>query len=256
MNVAVIPARYASTRFPGKPLAAETGKLLIQHVYERVTRAASIDRVLVATDDRRIAEAVQSFGGQAIMTRADHASGTDRVAEVADGLECHVVVNVQGDEPEIEPEAIDTLVTALCESGCSVATLACGFDDLRVQGVDADPADPNRVKVVTACDGRALYFTRSPVPYARSGSGAASPLLHLGIYAYRRDFLLRLAKLSPTPLERTEGLEQLRVLEHGYDVMVARVRRAAIGIDTPDDYAAFVRRTRRAAVEVETDGLA
>jgi 3-deoxy-manno-octulosonate cytidylyltransferase (CMP-KDO synthetase) len=241
--IAVIPARFASTRFPGKPLAQDTGRYLIQHVYERVGQARSIARTVVATDDKRIATAVRSFGGEAIMTRADHPSGTDRVAEVAAGLDGEIVVNVQGDEPEIEPCSIDRLVDLLvADTSCPVATLACPFSKVP----DGDPADPAAVKVVVDAKGRALYFSRSLIPHGRADSDYASqpaePLLHLGIYAYRRSFLLELASLSPTRLEQTERLEQLRFLEYGHQVAVGIVDRAVAGVDTPQDYAAFVRR--------------
>ncbi len=241
--IAVIPARYASTRFPGKPLAKDTGRYLIQHVCDRVGQARSITRTIVATDDNRIAEAVRSFGGQAVLTRADHPCGTDRVAEVAAGLDGDLVVNVQGDEPEIEPGAIDRVVELLtAETDCPVATLACPFS----QVADADPDDPAAVKVVVDRRGRALYFSRSLIPYDRGSKdrpgSSPEPLLHLGIYAYRRGFLLELASMPPTPLELAEGLEQLRVLENGHPIAVGLVDRASPGIDTPQDYAAFVRR--------------
>ncbi|MFQ5429062.1 MAG: 3-deoxy-manno-octulosonate cytidylyltransferase [Phycisphaerae bacterium] len=240
-TVAIIPARYASSRFPGKPLAKATGKYLVQHVYEQASRASSIAEVVIATDDRRILEAASSFGGRAVLTRPDHPSGTDRVAEVAAGLDADVIVNVQGDEPEIDPAHIDALVALLAaELDISIGTLACPF------APDADPTDPNAVKVVLDARGRALYFSRSLVPYPREQAGrVAQPerwLLHLGLYAYRRAFLLELAGLPPTPLEEQEKLEQLRVLEHGHRIAVAVVDRAAVGIDTPEDYAAFVRR--------------
>ena len=242
--VAIIPARYASSRLPGKPLLKETGKFLIQHVYEQAARASTIARVIVATDDERIFEAVNSFGGEAAMTRADHVSGTDRVAEVARGLNAEIIVNVQGDEPELEPSAIDTLVRLMeTNTQAGIGTLACPF------AKDCDPSDPNAVKVVVDRIGRALYFSRALVPFPRDTSGTANDasrwLLHLGIYAYRRDFLLKLATLPPTPLEQTEKLEQLRVLEHGHPLVVGLVEKAAIGIDTAEDYAAFVRRCRR-----------
>ncbi|MCP4248503.1 MAG: 3-deoxy-manno-octulosonate cytidylyltransferase [bacterium] len=240
--IAVIPARYASTRFPGKPLARKTGRYLIQHVHDRVCRARSVDRAVVATDDERIAAAVRTFGGEVAMTDPDHASGTDRVAEVAAGLSCEVIINVQGDEPEIEPAAIDRVVGLLDQHGdCPVATLACPFSKVP----QSDPADPAAVKVVTDSGGRALYFTRSQVPYNRTEGGgvaAAEPLLHVGIYAYRREFLIELAAMAPTPLERTERLEQLRVLENGHRIAVGLIDRACVGIDTPDDYEAFVSR--------------
>lgn len=240
----IIPARFGSTRYPGKPLLRETGKYLIQHVYERAAHASTVARVLVATDDERIRDAVGSFGGEAVMTRSDHPSGTDRVAEVAAGLDNEVIVNVQGDEPELEPSCIDALVLRLSrDAACVMATCACPFSVMP----DSDPADPHAVKVVIDRGGRALYFSRSRVPHLADPAAAdacAAPYLHLGIYAYRRDFLLALARLAPTPLERMERLEQLRVLEHGYSMAVEIVERAVAGIDTPDDYAAFVRRNQ------------
>ena len=245
--IAVIPARFASTRFPGKPLLRQTGKFLIQHVYERAAQAATIRRVLVATDDDRIAGAVQSFGGEAVMTRADHPSGTDRVAEVAARLDCEIVVNVQGDEPELEPAYIDRLVRGLAgDAECGMATLACPFTAVP----DGSPTDPNAVKVVFDARNRALYFSRSLVPYPRDSAmpdGTGPPYLHLGIYAYRRTVLTRLASLAPTTLERIERLEQLRALEHGIGIAVVMVERATVGIDTPEDYATFVRRWSRDA---------
>lgn len=242
-TVAIIPARYASTRFPGKPLAKETGKYLIQHVYEQVRKASLISDVIVATDDRRIVEATESFGGSAVMTREDHPSGTDRVAEVASGLDAEMIVNVQGDEPEIEPRYIDELISLLRnDKDVSIGTLACPFSQ------DSNPGDPNAVKVVLDGRGRALYFSRALVPYPRDDEGRVDApghwLLHLGLYAYRRDTLLQLAKLPPTPLEHREKLEQLRFLEHGFRISVAVVDQATVGIDTPEDYAAFVRRAR------------
>jgi len=243
--VAVIPARYASTRFSGKPLAKETGKFLIQHVYEQVRLAPLISEVIVATDDQRIADAVASFGGRVVMTRADHPSGTDRIAEVAANLECDVVVNVQGDEPEIEPVNIVQLVELLQDHPeCEMATLACPFK--LIDG--ADPKDPNAVKVQIDDQGVAVEFFRAlPKPQTNRESRTTDdgPLLHLGIYAYRRDFLLKFSKMSPTPLEKSERLEQMRAVENGYKIAVGLVRRAAVGIDTPEDYEAFVGRWRQ-----------
>jgi 3-deoxy-manno-octulosonate cytidylyltransferase (CMP-KDO synthetase) len=255
--VAIIPARYGSTRFPGKPLARETGKFLIQHVYERASAARLVQRCLVATDDARIADAVRSFGGEAVLTRSDHASGTDRIAEVvrnmarsghnivvkpAGGFD--FVLNVQGDEPEIEPAYLDRLIERLsAEHDCPVATLACPFPE------GADPRDPDCVKVVRNRLGRALYFSRALIPFLRDGTEAASEadwLLHLGVYAYRTDFLLEMAGWSPTPLERTEKLEQLRILENGRQIAVELVQRATVGIDTPADYEQFVARWQAA----------
>ena len=252
--VAIIPARYASTRFPGKPLARATWKYLIQHVYEQVRRARRIERCVVATDDSRIEAAVREFGGEVAMTRPDHPSGTDRIAEVVRGLPGQpddIVLNVQGDEPEIEPAYLDRLVARLAAEGpdCPVATLACPFPDA------ADPRDPNSVKVVLNSAGRALYFSRSLIPYARDAGGcspAESPAggrshnwrLHLGVYAYRRAFLLEFAAWKPGVLEQVEKLEQLRVLERGYALAVELVEHAAVGIDTPQDYEQFVARCR------------
>jgi 3-deoxy-manno-octulosonate cytidylyltransferase (CMP-KDO synthetase) len=241
---AIIPARYASTRFPGKPLLRQTGKYLIQHVYERAAAAPGMKRCIVATDDARIAMAVREFGGTVVMTRADHVSGTDRIAEVVRGLpgaDDDVILNVQGDEPEIEPAYLGRLAARLAGEGrdCPMATLACPFPR------DADPRDPNAVKVVVNSAGRALYFSRSLIPYPRDGGGAA-PLLHLGVYAYRRSFLLQLATWRPGVLEQIEKLEQLRVLERGIALAVEIVDRACVGIDTPRDYDEFVARWRAA----------
>ncbi|TWT41122.1 3-deoxy-manno-octulosonate cytidylyltransferase [Phycisphaerae bacterium RAS1] len=242
--LAVIPARYGSSRYPGKPLLRQTGKFLIQHVYERAQAAARVDRVLVATDDERIRAAVESFGGMAVMTRADHPSGTDRIAEVArkhDGPPDQIILNVQGDEPEIDPAHLDRLVDRMeADALAPIATLACPF------AADGDPRDPNSVKVVCNRAGRALYFSRSLLPYPRDAGGqVADPagwLLHLGVYAYRRSFLLEMAGWRPTTLEQTEKLEQLRVLEHGHAIAVEIVERAAVGIDTPADYERFLER--------------
>jgi 3-deoxy-manno-octulosonate cytidylyltransferase (CMP-KDO synthetase) len=241
--VAVIPARFASTRLPGKPLLADTGKPLIQHVVEAARRSKRLQRVIVATDDARIAEAVAAFGGEVAMTRDDHPSGTDRVAEVVAGLpEARIVVNLQGDEPEISGAALDLVVSLLEDDlDAPMATLATPIRDAAVY------RDPSCVKVVRARSGRALYFSRSPIPCHRDGlpdlvAGPALALLHLGLYAYRREFLLKLATLPPSPLERAEKLEQLRVLEAGYSIAVGIVEEPSVGIDTPDDYRRFVER--------------
>ncbi|MFQ5805834.1 MAG: 3-deoxy-manno-octulosonate cytidylyltransferase [Phycisphaerae bacterium] len=243
--VAIIPARFGSTRFPGKPLANQTGKFLIQHVYEQVTAARRIDRCIVATDDERIVDAVRSFGGEATLTRADHPSGTDRITEVVrelDGRPDDIIVNVQGDEPEIEPAYLDRLVERLVvDPACPVATLACPFPR------GADPHDPNCVKVVCDRQERALYFSRALIPYPRDGEAAADDaewLLHLGVYAYRRAFLLEFARWETSALERIEGLEQLRVLDNGHAMAVAIVQHACAGIDTAEDYEQFVARRR------------
>jgi 3-deoxy-manno-octulosonate cytidylyltransferase (CMP-KDO synthetase) len=241
--VAVIPARFASTRLPGKPLLADTGKPLIRHVVEAARRASRLSRVIVATDDPRIFDAVTSFGGEAVMTRDDHPSGTDRVAEVAAALpDAGVVVNLQGDEPEVSGHALDLVVSLLeNDPDAPMATLATPIRD------DAVYRDPACVKVVCSRPGRALYFSRSPIPCHRDGPPATgSPLghLHLGLYAYRRDFLLKLGTLPPSPLECAERLEQLRVLELGYPIAVGFVDEPGVGIDTPEDYRRFVERWR------------
>jgi len=242
--VALIPARYASTRFPGKALACQTGKYLVQHVYERVVAANRVQRCIVATDDDRIADAVRGFGGEVVLTRPDHASGTDRIAEVVRGMagdDDDIILNVQGDEPEIEPAYLDRLIERLNgeSSDVPVATLACPFPE------DSDPKDPDCVKVVTACTGLALYFSRSLIPYPRDGAERAPCdhwLLHLGVYAYRRWFLLQLTDWQTGTLEAVEKLEQLRVLERGMPLAVEVVERAFAGIDTPRDYDQFVAR--------------
>ncbi len=238
--IAIIPARYASTRLPGKPLLAETGRPMIQHVVEAVGRARRIQRVVVATDDDRIATAVTAFGGLAVMTRKDHPCGTDRINEAADKLgagDGDIVVNVQGDEPEMPPACIDTLVELLADSQDPMATLATPM-------AAAQAGDPNKVKVVRDSAGRALYFSRAAIPHDRDGTARPGYLLHLGIYAYRRAFLRLFASLPPTPAEQAEKLEQLRALEHGHHILVGVVDYHGCGIDTPEDYAAFVRKMR------------
>jgi 3-deoxy-manno-octulosonate cytidylyltransferase (CMP-KDO synthetase) len=234
--VAVIPARYASTRLPGKPLLAETGKTLIQHVYEQVRKVASLDRIVVATDDDRILQAVKAFGGEAIMTSMRHPTGTDRIAEAVKNIDCTKVINVQGDEPEIEPELIETLI-GLLDQDAEMATLAVPFQNPQ------DALLSHRVKVVIDRHHNALYFSRSRIPYS---NGTPSPaLLHVGMYGYTKSFLQRYVTLDPTPLELAEKLEQLRALEHGYKIKVGIVKAKSLGgIDTPEDYAAFVKRLR------------
>ncbi|MCK6484303.1 MAG: 3-deoxy-manno-octulosonate cytidylyltransferase [Phycisphaerae bacterium] len=255
--VAIIPARFAAVRFPGKPLANRTGKPMIQHVVEQAARARRVSRVIVATDDTRIAEAVRGFGGEAIMTRADHASGTDRIAEVAGTLRDEIVLNVQGDEPEMDPENIDRLVELMDSNAeVDIGTVACPFPADRGASGPGSPGDPNCVKVVLDGCGRALYFSRALIPFPREGGGQASPasdwLLHLGLYGFRRESLLDLSRLKPTALEQTEKLEQLRWLYHGHEVFVAIGRRPSAGIDTPEDYEAFVARYRAGKSTVDS----
>ncbi|MGC9455851.1 MAG: 3-deoxy-manno-octulosonate cytidylyltransferase [Phycisphaerae bacterium] len=238
--IAVIPARYGSTRLPGKPLLCATGKSLIRHVFEAVQAADGIERVVVATDDDRIVAAVEGFGGEALMTAADHATGTDRIAEAVEKLgldDRQIVVNVQGDEPEIPAACIDRLVELIERSGTPMATLATRMDT-------AEADDPNRVKVVLDADGRAMYFSRAKIPHDRDGSGDVEYLLHLGVYAYRAGYVKAFAALPPTPAEQAEKLEQLRALEHGDDIAVAVVQYDGRGIDTAEDYQQFVKRVQ------------
>ncbi len=223
-----IPARYGSTRLPGKPLLPIAGRPMIEHVYTRVARARGLDRVVVLTDDERIAEAVQRFGGECEMTPADCASGTDRIAWAARRWNARAVINVQGDEPLIDPEEISKIAEHLAAHPHDpVVTLA-------TPAAPEEMGNPNAVKVVLARDGAALYFSRAPIPYPRQEGGLA-PLKHLGIYGYQRDALLRLAALPPSPLERSESLEQLRALENGMGIRVLIVERASIGVDTAED---------------------
>ncbi len=232
--IGVIPSRYASSRFPGKALADICGKPMVQHVVERASRARRLDEVLVATDDRRILEVVNGFGGKACLTSPAHPSGTDRIAEIVQGLPCDLVVNIQGDEPLLDPAVIDSAVEPLLtDATIAMGTLACPLSV-------ADAADPSNVKVVMDRAGFALYFSRAPIPYLRDGHppGRGSPyLLHVGLYVYRRDTLLRLAALPPTLLEERERLEQLRALEHGIRIRVVRTEHRSIGVDTPEDLA-------------------
>ena len=225
--VAIIPARFNSTRFPGKPIVEIAGKPLIEHVYRRVARACLVNRIVVATDDRRIAEAVERFGGTALMTRKDHPSGTDRLAEAAQGLAPDtLVVNVQGDEPMIEPGDIDRAITAARLGDAEIVTL-------KTKMSNSQEDDPNRVKVVTDRNGIALYFSRSRIP------SRGTCFLHIGLFVYRVDFLQKLTKLERTPLEIAESLEQLRALEHGYRIRVVEVENESWGIDTPEDLQKF-----------------
>lgn len=237
---AVIPARYASSRFPGKPLARILGKTMIQRVYERTAQAACIDRVVVATDDSRIADVVSGFGGEVQMTRADHATGTDRLAEVTARIDTQLIVNVQGDEPLIDPHMIEAAVAPLSEDPAipmgTLKTPLLNWQEYR---------DPNVVKVVTDRRGFALYFSRAPIPHPRElavDDPAVSPasmglFRHIGLYVYRKDFLLTFAGLPESPLERLEKLEQLRALENGYAIRVVETDRVSLGVDTPEDLA-------------------
>ena len=224
--VVIIPARMAATRLAGKPLSDLCGKPMIEWVYGRASAARSVSRVLVATCDRQIVEAVRGFGGEAVMTSDKHRSGTDRLAECAANIEADVIVNVQGDEPLIRPGAIDKAVEPF-ESDPSVvmSSLMCPIDEEQAR-------DPNLVKVVVGLDNFALYFSRSPIPYQRNPSSIYG---HIGLYAYTRDFLIRFASLKPTPLELAESLEQLRVLEHGCRIKMVRIDDRPMGVDTQED---------------------
>jgi 3-deoxy-manno-octulosonate cytidylyltransferase (CMP-KDO synthetase) len=233
---ACLPARYNSTRFPGK----DTGKFLIQHTYEQACAASLPNKVLIAADDKRIADAAKSFGAEYIMTSPDCASGTDRIAEAVANIDVDIVVNLQADEPEIDPENIDKAAQLLIDNqDTPMATLAAEFQNAN------QVADPNIVKVITDCNNKAIYFSRAAVPYDRekTGIGSASQYLrHVGIYAYRKDFLLKITALPQTPLEKIEKLEQLRAIENGFEILVAKVEHACSGIDTPQQYAEFVGR--------------
>lgn len=246
----IIPARLGSSRFPGKVLASETGKPLVQHVAEAARLARCAARVVVATDSPRVRDALAAWGTEVVLTSPDHPNGTSRLAEAARVLGLApeaIVVNAQGDEPEMPGPVIDAAVGALVEcgaggAGVAIGTAAAPLDD------PGEAANPNVVKVVRDLRGRALYFSRAAIPHDRDGTRdpAAAPLRHVGVYAYRRAFLEAYTALPATPLERSEQLEQLRALEHGHGIAVALVPAAHAGIDTPEQYAAFVARWRAA----------
>ena len=227
--IAVIPSRYASTRLPGKPLVDICGKPMVQHVYERVRRVSLFDEVLVATDDERIMHAVAAFGGIACMTSPDCPSGSDRLIEVAGKHPADIYVNVQGDEPLVEPSSIEKLAKAMLdEPALQMATLCYPISTEQAQ-------NPNLVKVVRAHNSNALYFSRSPIPFPRSGGTAPAYFGHLGMYAYRHEFLMGFGTLPYSPLEQTEKLEQLRVLQAGIAIRVLEVEAVGPGVDTPED---------------------
>jgi 3-deoxy-manno-octulosonate cytidylyltransferase (CMP-KDO synthetase) len=236
--LAIIPARYGSTRLPGKALLRQTGKPLVQHAVESVAASRLIDRVVVATDDRRIVEAVEAFGGKAVLTGEECRTGTDRIAQAADLLELaddDLIVNVQGDEPEMPGWCVDRAIELLKSSGADIATLATP-----ISASEATLA--NLTKVVFGAGGRALYFSRARIPFDRDSTGSAAYYLHHGIYAYRAGFVRIYARLGSTPAEEAEKLEQLRALEHGYKIAVGVVDYRGARIDTPDEYAAFANR--------------
>ena len=232
--IVVIPARYESTRLPGKPLVPLAGKPMVQHVYERAKRAQTVHRVVVATDDQRIVDAVKAFGGEARMTRADHRTGTERIAEVAAHEKGDIFVNVQGDEPLIDPVAIDTAVAALLEE--PVAQIATVATPIRRAG---DIMDPNIVKTVLDFDSNGMYFSRAPIPWVRDTQQKihVSYWKHLGLYVFQRDALLEYPTLPQGELEKIEQLEQLRWLENGWKIRVAEVEHDAVSVDVPEDVA-------------------
>jgi 3-deoxy-manno-octulosonate cytidylyltransferase (CMP-KDO synthetase) len=232
--LAVIPARYASSRFPGKPLTPIAGKPMIQHVVERVRRAGSVSRVVVATEDARIKSAVEAFGGEAVMTRSDHRTGTDRVAEVATHLTAEIYVNVQGDQPLIDPGTVDALIAAMTEDDSVQLATPC-----TAIAQPGDIMDPNIVKVVRDFEGNALYFSRAPVPWVRDTSETvtAQHWKHLGLYGFRRGALLEFPTLPPGELEHLEQLEQLRWLENGFRIRVVEADYDAVSVDVPADVA-------------------
>ncbi|NIA17121.1 MAG: 3-deoxy-manno-octulosonate cytidylyltransferase [Planctomycetes bacterium] len=245
--IAVIPARYESTRFQGKVLANDSGKFLIQHTYDQVSKAKLVQDVIIAADSEKIAQACESFGAACVMTSQAHQSGTDRIAEAVNHLKVDIIVNIQADEPEIAPANIDLLAQLLLDNPeVEMATLVAKFDKKE------QIANPNIVKVVIDKNGFAKYFSRSVIPYDRNASGAgaggvggvADYYRHLGSYAYRKEFLLKITGLKQTMLEKTEKLEQLRVLEYGYPILTALVSHIADGIDTPQQYVEFVKRQK------------
>ncbi len=245
--IAIIPARFGSTRFPGKSLALIRDKPMIQWVYERTKRSRLVTRVIVATDDERILNAVSAFGGDAVMTSADHPTGTDRIAEVVQSLDCEIVVNVQGDEPLIHPDMIDEAVAPLVrDPSIPMGTVCRKIED------PGEAFDPNVVKVVFDEKGFALYFSRAPIPWDRdcwAGKSSLKDLTlvhplykHIGLYVYRRDFLLDFAKMPQTPLEAVEKLEQLRALESGHRIKTTVTEHESFGVDIPDDLSKILHR--------------
>ena len=231
--VAVIPARYASSRFPGKPLVSLAGKPMIQWVYERARQAETVDEAVVATDHTGIRDAVEAFGGKAVMTSPDHASGTDRVAEAVSGIDGDLVVNVQGDEPLLPSDVIDTLVGAMRTTGAEMGTVAVPI------GINSKEFfDPNVVKTILDDQGFALYFSRLPIPFCREGGVPVEPLWHWGLYAYRRKFLAQFVRWPQGRLEQCEKLEQLRALEHGARIrVIVHSGDQSVGVDVPEDVA-------------------
>ncbi|MFA6928719.1 MAG: 3-deoxy-manno-octulosonate cytidylyltransferase [Lentisphaeria bacterium] len=244
-TVAVIPARYGSTRFPGKPLALIAGKPMIQRAYESTLRCPEIAEVVVATDDERIRTAVEGFGGHAVMTSPEHKTGTDRIAEAIQKISADLIINVQGDEPLMAADVLSKLIQKMQETGAEMGTAAVPFS---VSG--RSPEDPNAVKVVLDAKGFALYFSRSLIPFPRSGGQAVEALLHWGLYAYTRDFLQKFVTWPQSPLEGCEMLEQLRALENAAKIWVLVTHQRSIGVDIPSDIA----RVEKMLAEQESKG--
>ena len=238
--IAVIPARLRSTRFADKVLAKDTGKFLIQHTYERACLAKLPEKVIIAADDEKVLAAAETFGAECVLTSPDHQSGTDRIAEAVADMDVEIIVNLQGDEPEIDPGNIDYLARMLMDNpDCPMATLAAEFQNAE------QVSDPNIVKAIIGCNNEAIYFSRWPIPYDREKSGVGDVkqyLRHIGIYAYRKKFLLEITALPQTPLEKIEKLEQLRAIENDFSILVGKVEHTCDGIDTPEQYAEFVER--------------
>jgi 3-deoxy-manno-octulosonate cytidylyltransferase (CMP-KDO synthetase) len=238
--IAVIPARYESTRFPGKVLAKDTGKYLIEHTWEQVRKAELVEKVIIAADSQIVLDACRNFGAECVMTAATHKSGTDRIAEAVEKIDADIIINIQADEPQIEPANIDLLAQLMLDNPqAKMATLVAKFDNKE------QIANPNIVKVVIGKDRFARYFSRSVIPYCRVNGPVGNIndyYRHIGIYAYTKDFLLSITKLPAGKLEQIEQLEQLRVLEYGFNILTGLVRHIADGIDTPQQYAEFVKR--------------
>jgi 3-deoxy-manno-octulosonate cytidylyltransferase (CMP-KDO synthetase) len=245
----VIPARYGSSRFPGKVLVPIFSKTMLQHVWERASQARYLTSTIIATDDERVFETARSFGAVVRMTRPDHASGTDRAAEVASAFDAELVVNIQGDEPLIDPAAIDAAILPMVhDPEISMGTLKKRIED------PSEIANPNVVKVVTGLNGDAVYFSRCPIPNERDGKGLGRHYKHIGLYVYRRDFLLSYSSLPVGPLEEAERLEQLRALENGYRIRVVETDFESLGVDTPADLERLVALYESSLRGVEKDG--
>jgi 3-deoxy-manno-octulosonate cytidylyltransferase (CMP-KDO synthetase) len=246
--LACIPARYGSTRLAGKVLTKDTGKFLIQHTYERACLAALPEKVIIAADDQKIAAAARTFGAECILTSVEHKSGTDRIAEAVKDIDVEIVVNLQADEPEIDPQNIDYLARLLANNpDYQMATLAADFQNTE------QIANPDIVKVIIDSNDCAIYFSRAPIPYDREKSGVGKLQQysrHIGIYAYRKQFLLKITALPQTKLEKIEKLEQLRAIENGFSILVGKVKHTCDGIDTPQQYADFVKRVKQSSQSI------